>query len=404
MIQRRTHSSSATPGARRRRRSALRTRPLGEVVDALRSRARTTQSTLLRQMLWGSTFVIVGLALLWLLRPVLAVLAGSAGIAYVLDPVVDWLEDHRFSREGAIGLVFTALIVSTLLFFLLIVPSFVNQGVNFANEVAPFFQNLDQEIDPLLTQIEALTGWDLHPNFADGLDDLKRFVPLVQEYAGQIRDVAFSTGQGLFVRGMDIITAGINIALMPVFIFYLLRDWDEIVASVGSLIPLRFRPRVTRVMTEVDARLAAFVRGQITVSLALAVLYSAGLLIVNIDLAVPVGVLSGVLFIIPYLGTAIGVVLAGILSIMKFGVSMNLVWTMLVFVIVQTFEGYVLTPKIVGDQVGLSPLVVMVALIVGGSLMGIWGMLLAIPITAILSVLGAEWLQTYFDSDVFNHD
>lgn len=355
-------------------------------------------------MLWGSTFVIVGLALLWLLRPVLAVLAGSAGIAYVLDPVVDWLEDHRFSREGAIGLVFTALIVSTLLFFLLIVPSFVNQGVNFANEVAPFFQNLDQEIDPLLTQIEALTGWDLHPNFADGLDDLKRFVPLVQEYAGQIRDVAFSTGQGLFVRGMDIITAGINIALMPVFIFYLLRDWDEIVASVGSLIPLRFRPRVTRVMTEVDARLAAFVRGQITVSLALAVLYSAGLLIVNIDLAVPVGVLSGVLFIIPYLGTAIGVVLAGILSIMKFGVSMNLVWTMLVFVIVQTFEGYVLTPKIVGDQVGLSPLVVMVALIVGGSLMGIWGMLLAIPITAILSVLGAEWLQTYFDSDVFNHD
>ncbi len=153
---------------------------------------------------------------------------------------------------------------------------------------------------------------------------------------------------------------------------------------------------------EVDARLGAFVRGQITVCIILGVMYSTGLWLSGIDLAVVIGLLSGALFIIPYLGTIVGIVLATTLCLMKYGVDAHLVYVALTFAISQGIEGWVLTPRIVGQKVRLHPLVVMMALLVGSSLGGIWGMLLAIPVTATLNVVGIEWLEAYRASHVFH--
>ena len=119
----------------------------------------------------------------------------------------------------------------------------------------------------------------------------------------------------MLTRGLGLLNTVINLTLMPVFVFYLLRDWDRLIAAIGDLVPPTYRPRVTRVAQEVDARLTAFVRGQVTVSAIMAGLYSAGLLVVGIDLAIPVGVLSGLLFVVPYLGTAVGLVLGTILAL-----------------------------------------------------------------------------------------
>ena len=130
-------------------------------------------------------------------------------------------------------------------------------------------------------------------------------------------------------------------------------------------------------------------------------LYSLGLLIAGIDLAIPVGVLSGVLAVVPYLGTAVGIGLSLVLALVEFGVDIHLVYVLLVFGGVQFIEGNLLTPRIVGDSVGLHPLVVMVAVIAGGGLLGVWGMLLAIPITAVLSVFAGEWLSLYRASSFF---
>jgi len=407
-MSRRRNSSTATPGVRRvrtlKRRSAVEDAPEADTPQRLVDAVRSTPLWL--RGLWGMGFGIIGLGLFWILKPVFAVLAASAGIAYVLDPLVDWFENRGFSREMGIGFVFTALLLMALGIILLVVPAFLVQAQRFTQDLAPFFANIGEEVRPLLAQLGELTGLNLglDETLDQVLEDLEEAIPWLQEYAGQIRDWLVAGTQGLLTRGLDLIALVINLALMPIFVFYLLLDWDRLVAAVATLIPLDWRPRVGRVATEVDLRLSAFIRGQITVSAAMVVLYSLGLLIVGIDLAIPVGVLSGVLFIVPYLGTAVGIVLALILSIMKFGVSLNLLWTVLVFVVVQAIEGYLLTPKIVGEQVGLHPLVVMIALIVGGSLMGIWGMLLAIPITAILSVLGAEWLSNYFKSDAFKGD
>ena len=386
-MRRRAHSSSAS---QRRRRVLVRRTP---------TTIRTVP--MWAKVLWGTGFSLIGLALLWVLRPVFAVLAASAALAYILDPVIDWLEGHGMSREGSIGALFVGMFGSFLLGLLILVPSFIVQGGKFVDDLATFFRDLDKPLAPTLAWIYEKTDGKVSLD----LTDLQETLPsLVADNAPKIQEWVSSITTGLFTQGVGLLGAFVNLALMPIFIYYLLRDWDRMVAAIAGLIPQRYLGRVTRIATEVDGRLGAFVRGQITVCLSLAVLYSIGLLIVGIDLAIPVGVLSGLLFIVPYLGTAVGIVLGVLLALMKFGFSLKIVAVLGVFVVVQGIEGYLLTPRIVGDKVGLHPLVVMIALIVGGSLLGIWGMLLAIPLTAVLSVLGAEYLLDYFNSEVFKED
>lgn len=347
---------------------------------------------------WIAAFGIVLTSLLWVLRPVFAVLAASAGLAYILDPPTDWLERRGLSREAAIGVVFTVLLGGAGLVTLLFVPGFAREGREIADQVGPFIANLDKLIAPALAWASDLSGQAVTLDLAD----LQRVAPgWIADNSAKVQETGSALFTGLLTQGIGVLNAVLNLTLLPIFVFYLLRDWDKLTESVRSLVPLSQQSRVDRVAKEVDRRLSAFVRGQITVSIVMAGLYSAGLLLVGIDLAVPVGVLSGLLFVVPYLGTAVGIVLATVLALLKFGIGWELVQVAAVFAVVQGVEGYLLTPRIVGDQVGLHPLVVMVALIVGGSLLGIWGMLLAIPITAVLSVFGTEWLDLYRRSRVY---
>ena len=348
---------------------------------------------------WGVGFAIVGLMLFWMLRPVLSLLAASAGLAYILDPATDWLERRGLSRDAAIGTLFLALFFGAGLVILLFVPGFAREAEEIRERLVPFIANLDQTVEPVLALIESSTGY--RPSI--DLGDLQTQAPAwVADQWPRIQAGVSGVAEGLLTQGIGILNAILNLTLLPVFVYYLIKEWDRLVAAVDDLVPQAIRPRVRRVAIEVDRRLSAFVRGQLTVSAIMALLYSIGLLLVGIDLAVPVGILSGALFVVPYLGTAVGIVLGLILALMKYGFGVELVWVLVVFGVVQFIEGYLLTPRIVGDSVGLHPLVVMVALIVGGSLLGIWGMLLAIPITAVLSVFGGEWLELYRQSHVYD--
>lgn len=388
MIPRRKSSTRGGPTGRARR-----SRPAPDTARALAAAA-----PLWVRIAWGAAFAVVLVGLLWVLRPVFAVLAASAGLAYILDPPTDWLERRGLSREAAIGVVFTSLMVGAGLFGLLMVPGFVREGREIADQIGPFIANLDTLLAPALAWASDISG---KPITLD-VGDLQRVAPgWIAENSAKVQETGTALVTGLLTQGLGLLNAVLNLTLLPVFVFYLLRDWDRLIAAIGGLVPPAHRPRVTRVAQEVDRRLSAFVRGQITVSAIMAGLYSVGLLLVGIDLAIPVGVLSGVLFVVPYLGTAVGIVLASVLALLKFGIGWELLQVAVVFAVVQGIEGYLLTPRVVGDQVGLHPLVVMVALIVGGSLLGIWGMLLAIPITAVLSVFGGEWLDLYRRSRVY---
>ncbi len=383
-----TRGASTRPGRRRPRRPAT-------------ARQLAASAPIWVRVAWLAAFGIVLTSLLWVLRPVFAVLAASAGLAYILDPPTDWLERRGLSREAAIGVVFTVLLGGAGLVTLLFVPGFAREGREIADQIGPFIANLDKLVAPALAWASDVSGQPVTLDLAD----LQRVAPgWVADNSAKIQETGSALFTGLLTQGIGVLNAVLNLTLLPVFVFYLLRDWDKLTESVRSLVPLAQQSRVDRVAKEVDRRLSAFVRGQITVSVIMAGLYSAGLLLVGIDLAVPVGVLSGLLFVVPYLGTAVGIVLATVLALLKFGIGWQLVQVAVVFAVVQGIEGYLLTPRIVGDQVGLHPLVVMVALIVGGSLLGIWGMLLAIPITAVLSVFGAEWLDLYRRSRVYAGD
>lgn len=347
---------------------------------------------------WGLGFGLVMLGLLWVLRPVFAILAASAGISYVLTPILGWLMRRGLSRERAIGLIFVGSSTSFALIVLLFVPGVIRQVDELSGRLIPFLHDLDAQLVPAVSWFNAQTGQDIQFD----LSDLRTRAPaLVAEQWPKVQERVGELSKGLFTQGLGLLNAILNLTLLPIFVYYLLQDWDRAIDGIASLIPPRYLPRVERVAREVDSRLSAFVRGQLTVCGALSFLYSLGLLIVGIDLAVPIGVLSGVLFIVPYLGTAVGVVLASVLALMKFGFGWEIVQVIAVFVVVQGIEGYLLTPRIVGDKVGLHPLVVMVALLVGGSLLGIWGMFLAIPLTAVLSVFATEWLTLYKRSHAY---
>ncbi len=359
---------------------------------------RTNSPSWSARLAWGLGFVVIGSLLIWALWPVLSILIAAAALAYLLDPLVDRLEARGLSRGVGIGLLAVAGLLLTVVLSLLIVPPVIGKSGEIASRLTEFFATLDQRIRPLAQWIETNTGYAIPLD----VSALQQQAPeLIREGLPKAQEMGTAFITGLFTQGMSILGAILNLTLLPLFTAYLLADWDKLIAKVADLIPWRFRPRVTRIAVEVDKRLSAFVRGQTMLCLILGVLYSIGLWIAGIDLPFTVGMLAGALFIVPYLGTIVGVILALGLSLLEYGVDLHLLWVILVFSGVQLLEGYVLTPQIVGNEVGLHPLVVMICLVVGGSLLGIWGMLLAIPITATLSVLGAEWLDLYRRSRVY---
>ncbi|RME23064.1 MAG: AI-2E family transporter [Deltaproteobacteria bacterium] len=352
-------------------------------------------------MAWGLGFLVLGGALLWLLWPVFAILVAAAGLAYLLDPLVDRFEARGMSRELGIGVVLVNFVLIGGVIVLVLVPPFVRKLGEIGLLLRDFFATLDTRIAPIAAWVETTTGVTIPVDVAS----LQEQTPIwIEQALPRIQGTASEAVRGLFTRGLGVINAALNLTLLPLFAFYLLRDWDRMLHSIGELVPPRLRPRVGRVAHEVDRRLSAFVRGQLTVCAILGVLYSLGLWIAGIDLPWSIGLLSGALFIIPYLGTLVGIALASLMAVVEYGVDLHLLWVLIVFGVVQAIEGYLLTPKVVGDQVGLHPLVVIIALIVGGSLLGIWGMLLAIPVTATLSVLAGEWLEMYRNSAVFREE
>ncbi len=369
--------------------------------------------------------LLIGLAL-YLLRSVFAVLFASVAIAWLFDPLIDRYERGGHKRETGIGFLFFVLAFGSLAAVLVL-----SQAV--AGEFHDLSANLVKYTDGLREGLVSAEAWvatnlglegalDTDAIFSALRDQLTGQVdPAASDAAGPIADdqsiedavksavptVGKLVGQGLkgvLAGGLGIVVTLLNLLLVPVFTFYLLRDWDRAIAGVDALIPGPQKPLVRRLATEIDSRLQAFVRGQLTVCLVLGVLYSIGLLVIGIDLAIAVGMVSGLLFIVPYLGTAVGIVVASALAVLAYGLDWHVVGVLGVYGGVQLVEGMVLTPGIVGDKVGLHPLVVMIALLVGGNLFGIAGMLLAIPVTAAAQVLLREWIVAYRASDAFPDD
>ncbi|MEO0865148.1 MAG: AI-2E family transporter [Pseudomonadota bacterium] len=308
----------------------------------------------------------------------------GAAIAYFLDPVADWLEARGFSRGVATGLITLAAIIVFVIAALLIIPNLVQQAIQLFN-VAP---ELTRNITTFLTE--------RFPSLADEQStinqSLKSIGQTVSDRGGQLLNSALTSAASL-------INIVVLFVIVPVVAVYLLLDWDRMIARVDGLLPRDHAPVIRRLAAQIDETLAAFIRGMGTVCFILGTYYAIALMLVGLQFGLVVGFVAGLLTFIPYVGAIVGGALAIGLALFQFWGEWH--WVIAVaaiFVVGQVAEGNVLTPKMVGDSVGLHPVWLILALSVFGALFGFVGMLVAVPMAAALGVLVRFAIDQYKDS------
>ncbi len=341
-------------------------------------------------------FLLVGFVvmtgLMYLLSPVLTPFVISLLLAYMGDPLVDRLE-RKMPRSISVVIVFVSLSLLLLALIFILVPMIERQLSNFVQSIPRYLDWFQLKVFPLFTEYFGIVQSDLN------LDEIKAAIKEQWTQAGGIaaQFVATMSKSGLAILGW-----AANIVLIPVLTFYLLRDWDILVKRVHELIPRRYEPVTVKLVTESDEVLGAFLRGQLLVMLALGTIYSTGLWMVGLDFSLLIGMLAGLLSFVPYLGFIVGITVASIAAMVQFQDVMQLLPLLLVFGVGQLVESFLLTPLLVGDRIGLHPVAVIFAVIAGGQLFGFFGILLALPVAAIIMVLLRHAHEQYLDSHLYS--
>ncbi len=357
--------------------------------------AESDREFIQRSVRWAITFGVVatvGVAVLWLLKGALTPLAVAFVLAYLFDPIIDRFEARRVGRSVAIFLLLGAAIVLTLVFATLVVPKMQDDLVALS-EALPGY--VDRALGSVAPTLEKTLGIALPHSVQGALErvrDAGLSIPLdtLREWLG--RAVVVATG-----------TVGSLVALLliPVFAYYLLVDFDRVTTRLLGVVPRRHQSYVAEKARTVDRLLAGFIRGQLTVCLLLAVLYSAGFAVIGIELAIVIGLTAGALAIIPYVGNAVALTAASLMCVLEFGFDHHLALVVAWYVLVQTLEGFVITPRIVGRKLDMHPMTVIVALLIGGDLLGFFGLLIAVPLAAVLQVFARELLEGYRRSPLY---
>ncbi len=336
--------------------------------------------------------------LVYLLAPVITPFAISAVLAYLGDPFVDRLEKvsigrWKVGRTVAVSIVFVLMLSLLTIVLLIVIPLLVEQVRLLIHLIPRWIEWFSTTALPWLA---GKLGFELK-DF-----DTTQFSEVFKDYWREISTAAFKVMDFVSRGGMAVVALLTNLILIPVVTFYLMRDWDPLIRAIHDLLPRDMEAEINRTVSDVDEVLGAFFRGQLMVMLALGLIYTIGLSLVGIDLAILIGMGAGLLSIVPYLGSIVGVLVAVGAAIFQFQDVFHLLMVLLVFGVGQSAEGMYLTPKLVGDQIGLHPVAVIFAVLAGGQLFGFLGILLALPVAAALNVLVRQLLQKYRLSELYN--
>ncbi|HWU66814.1 MAG TPA: AI-2E family transporter [Methylophilus sp.] len=343
---------------------------------------------------WIVTAVVI--YLFYLLEPILTPFLAAAVIAYMLDPLVDKLSEvgyrnRQIGRTLATLLVMSGVILVMIGLLLIIIPLLQQQSTLIAQRLPLLLDHFHQQVEPWLLQ-----RFGIHLNI-DRTDIQKLISEHWQTAGSMIGNVLLSAGQ----KGLNLIGMIANILLLPVVLFYFLRDWDDMMAEIGDLIPRNWIGRIKALCKDIDSVVAEFLRGQLSVMLSLCVFYSIGLWLVGLDMALSIGMIAGLLSFVPYLGFALAFILAVLLALLQFASLPEVIPVLLVFGIGQFVESFFLTPILVGDRIGLHPVLVILALMAGGQLFGFAGVLLALPVSAAIAVGVRHTKQSYLRSEAY---
>ncbi len=327
---------------------------------------------------------------LYLLQPILMPFLAGMLLAYMGDPFADWLEAKGLSRRFSVVVVFLSLTLFFVLFLLFLIPLLGRQLALIQEFIPVAVHWLRATAIPLLEQ---------YTGFEAGAFELDAIQKAITGHLRQASSIAGVILKEVGQSGMALIGAVVNIGLIPVVTFYLLLDWDHLKRKVLNLFPRRYQAKTEALAMECDEVLGAFIKGQLLVMLCLSVIYATGLWLVGLKLALLVGLIAGLASIVPYLGAIIGIGAGLLAGWFQFGDWLPLVWIAMVFGVGQLLESFALTPLLVGDKIGLHPVTVIFAIMAGGQLAGFVGVLIALPVAAVVMVLLRHLHDYYKDND-----
>jgi predicted PurR-regulated permease PerM len=357
--------------------------------------AFTFSSKQKQSALWLSVAFALVLLLVFL-GPILMPFVVAAIFAYTLNPLLNkivtiHIKQWYLPRSVAAGLLILVVILMGLAMILIMLPILQKQLPLLQNQIPQFFEKLDHNLSPLLHEL----GFNVKID-SSGIKSL-----ITEHLSGSGEMVGKAILSSLKVGGTAVLGLTANLLLIPVVLFYLLVDWNSLIARIKNTIPRRFIAVTISWTEEIDELLAQYLRGQIMVMFSLAIFYSVGLSIVGLNLALPVGILTGLLVFIPYLGFGLGLALAMMSALLQFQEASALISVAIVFGAGQLVESFYLTPKLVGERIGLHPLTVIFALMAFGQLFGFIGILIALPASAILSVMLRHLRASYLSSPFY---
>ena len=339
---------------------------------------------------WVAAFVVIVLVL-WLLSEILLPFIAGLAIAYLLTPLTDWIERLGVNRLAAALLIITLMVLVFVLLILLVAPILGGQLSSFIENIPGYVTKLQSLLsDPSRPWVQKLLG--------AGFSADKSMGDLVTQGVGWLSSFLKSLWSG----GRALVSLFSLIVVMPVVAFYLIYDWHRMIATVDTWIPVHQRETVRRLAREVDAAIAGFVRGQTAVCLILGSYYAVALTVSGLNFGLLIGLISGLITFIPYVGSMTGLILAVGVAVAQFWPDYGSILMVLgIFLVGQFLEGNVLAPKLVGESVGLHPVWLIFALLAFGYLFGFVGLLVAVPLAATIGVLARFALRRYLESSLY---
>jgi predicted PurR-regulated permease PerM len=331
----------------------------------------------------------------WLLAPVLMPFAFAAMLAYLGDPLADRLERLGMGRTPAVSIVFIVFVLVSVGSLLLLIPLISRQVDNLA-------QGLPHYVD--WVRSTALPWLQAKLHLDPGAFDTDRLMGEIKDHIGSIGSVVSSVIGKITRSSIGAVAWMTNLVLIPVVAFYLLRDWDRLVAWIDNVLPRSIEPTIAHLARESDMVLGAFVRGQLLVMLALGMFYGTGLTVIGLSVGPLIGMVAGLLSFVPYLGFIVGFGAALIAALVQYGDWTHLLLVAGVFTIGQLLEGYVLVPRLVGEKIGLHPVAVIFSVLAGGYLFGFLGVLLALPAASVILVVLRYLTQRYRHSGLYTEE
>lgn len=346
----------------------------------------------MRNSWWGVLFLVVIGGLIYLLDAVLMPFIAGMILAYLADPLTNQFQRWGMNRPLAVSSVFLVLLIVLVVSLLILIPLLVQQLKQLGEAIPGIFNWVENTLAP---QVQEWTGYDLTIELTNARETL---VENWRDAGGYLAQALGQIGRS----GMAFVSWITYVALIPVVTFYLLLDWNRLLDNIANLVPRQWADDTFRLARRCDEVLSSFLRGQLLVMLCLGIIYAVGLTLMGLNFGLLIGFVSGLVSIVPFLGFIVGLVIALVVALFQYATWWAVLGVIVVFSIGQMAESVILQPKLLGDKIGLHPVAVIFAVLAGGNLFGLTGVLLALPVAAVILVLLKEVKIRYQHSELYN--